>query len=294
MTRLLLAGGCGFVGGNIAKMAQGSMDVVIGGRHHHQNLAHIPFQLLDITDRKQVLETINRVKPDFVVNAAAVSNIDFAEKNRELARKVNVAGAAYLAEGCMLHKAKYLYFSSDAVFDGREQHYREEDIPKPVNYYGETKAEAERVVLSTWAHSVVVRVSLVLGYPVTSGNAFYLSLEKHLKDGDEVAFSTEEYRTPVDILTLAEAALEFAVNDYQGIIHIGSTESVNRYELARKVAAAMGYDAGLIKSKKEETSVDRAPRHRNGIISVEKAKNVLKTDMLGIDETVRRSIYERQ
>ena len=294
MIRLLLVGGCGFVGGNIAKMAHGSMDVVIGGRHHHPNLGHIPFQLLDITDRKQVFDTMDHVKPEFVINAAAVSNIDFAEKNRELARKVNVAGAAYLAEGCMLHKAKYLYFSSDAVFDGMEQHYREEDIPNPVNYYGETKAEAERVVLSTWARSVVVRVSLVLGYPVTNGNAFYVSLEKRLKSGDELAFSTEEYRTPVDVLTLAESVLEFAENDYQGIIHIGCTESINRYELARKVAAAMSFDASMIKPKKEETSSDRAPRHRNGIISVEKAASVLKTGMLDIDATVLKSIDERQ
>ena len=237
---------------------------------------------------------MNQVKPQFVVNAAAVSNIDFAEKNRELARDVNVAGAAYLAEGCMLHDAKYLYFSSDAVFDGTEEYYGEDDAPKLVNYYGETKAEADHVVLSTWSRTVVVRVSLVLGYPVTGGNAFYLSLEKHLKSGDKPAFSTEEYRTPVDVLTLSESVLEFADNDYQGIIHIGSTESINRYELARKVAVAMGYDAGMIKPKKEETGSDRAPRHRRGIISVEKAGAVLKTGMLDIDATIRRSVDERQ
>jgi len=293
MNRLLLLGGYGFIGGNIANKAQGKMDVVIGGRHQHPGLKSFPYRPFDITNRDDVLEAMDEVKPEYVINAAAISNIDLAEHDRELAWNVNVSGAQYLAEECRRHDIAYLYFSSDAVFDGKGGSYKEEDTPNPLNYYGKTKAEAEREVLSTWNRSVVVRISLVLGYPVTSGNAFYLSLEKHLKNGDKVAFSTEEYRTPVDVLTLAESVLELSENDFYGIIHIGSTHSINRYELAWKVAVAMGFDPVLIKPKKGEMSPNRAPRHRNGIINVEKAQSVLKTEMLDIDATIQRSIDER-
>jgi dTDP-4-dehydrorhamnose reductase len=295
--RLLLVGGFGFIGGNIAQKARGSMDVVIGGRRRHRGLESFSYCPVDITDRECVLAALEEVEPEAVVNAAAVSDIDFAEKNRELAWRVNVLGARYLAEGCGRIGAKYLFFSSDAVFDGTKEIYREEDAPNPLNFYGKTKAEAEHSVLSLWDQTVVVRISLVLGYPlacVNGGNAFYLSLEKRLYNGEQAAFPGDEYRTPVDVLTLAESVLELSEKDIRGIIHIGSTGSINRFELARKIAQAMGYDPLLIKSKARETIAGRAPRHRNGIISVEKAKDVLKSKMLGIEASIRRSIDERQ
>jgi dTDP-4-dehydrorhamnose reductase len=295
--RLLLVGGFGFIGGNIAQRAGESMDVVIAGRRRHPGLESFPYRPVDITNREDVLAAMDEVKPAVVVNAAAISDIDFAEKNRELAYQVNVLGAWYLAEGCMRINAKYLFFSSDAVFDGRGDSYREEDAPNPVNYYGKTKAEAEQSVLSTWHQTVVVRISLVLGYPVasvTGGNAFYLPLENRLCRGEEAVFPTDEYRTPVDVLTLVESVLELSEKHFGGIIHIGSTGSVNRFELARKVAQAMGYDPRLIKPKEREIRPDRAPRHRNGIISVAKARDVLKTGMLDVESSIRRSIEERQ
>jgi dTDP-4-dehydrorhamnose reductase len=293
--KLLIVGGFGFIGGNIAKRALRSVDVVIGSRRGHPGFESFPYCRTDITKPEDVRAVMDEVKPDVVINAAAISDIDFAEKNREVARQVNVLGARYLAEVCERHDARFLFFSSDAVFDGNRDRYLEDDAVNPLNYYGKTKAEAERTVLSIAGNTVVVRVSLVLGYPATGtgGNAFYLPLERRLQGGEEAAFPNDEYRTPVDVITLADSVLELSENDYRGIIHIGSTASISRYELAQRVAIAMGYDPDLIKPG-EKRGADRAPRHRKGVIGVERAQAVLKTAMLGIDASIRRSIEERQ
>jgi dTDP-4-dehydrorhamnose reductase len=308
--KLLVLGGCGFVGGNLARLAAARRnEVVIAGRRRpHRDpdgKTGNVFRLADITNREELLDLFEAEKPDAVVNAAAVSGIDFAEKNRELAWNVNVLGARNVAEACSLTGSKCVFFSSDAVFAGTAGPYREEDEPAPVNYYGKTKVEAEKRVLSLHANSAVIRVSLVLGYPagypagsakgglVTGGNALYPLLEERLRKGERVFQPADEIRTPVDVITLAEAALELARNEFRGIIHVGSTGSLSRLELARLAAREMGLPDGLIAPAPEAPEPGRAPRHRNGVISVSLAARVLKTPMLRAEESVRRSVLER-
>ena len=293
MEKLLVLGGSGFVGGNIVKSAQGGWDAAVFEKRRHPGLGQVLFREVDITDRGELLAAMDELRPDAVVNAAAISNIDYAEQNRDLAWRVNVTGAENAAEGCGRINARYVFFSSDAVFDGADGPYREHDAVNPVNFYGTTKAEAEKAVLSIYPQTAVVRISLVVGYPVTGGNSFYPSLEERLRRGEEIRYSERELRTPVDVLTLAESVLELAKNDVRGIVHLGSTGSVSRYELARMVAKEMGYTPDSIRPEEANAGPGRAPRHRNGVISVERARALLKTRMLGVEETVRRSVRER-
>lgn len=297
MKRLLVVGGSGFVGGNVARLALEGWGVAAVDGSPRTCPDGFTCRNVDITNRGALVAALEEEKPDAVVNTAAVSNIDFAERNRELAWNVNVLGARNVAEGCSLTGAKYVFFSSDAVFSGKAEMYREGDEPDPVNFYGKTKAEAEKAVLSLHRDTVVIRISLVLGYPagypLAGGNAFYLPLEERLKKRERVAQPADEIRTPVDVLTLAEAVLELADNEFRGVIHVGSTGSVSRYELARLAARAMGYSPDLITPKAPERESGRAPRHKNGIICVELAGRILKTRMLEVEESVRRSVSER-
>ena len=106
------------------------------------------FHKLDIINKEQVLDIITDIQPDAVVNVAAISNIDFEERNEGLTRTVNVENPKNIAEACGRIDCRLVHFSSDAVFTGTEDIYREEDSPAPVNYYGRSKAESEVVVAS--------------------------------------------------------------------------------------------------------------------------------------------------
>jgi dTDP-4-dehydrorhamnose reductase len=294
MKKLLVVGGLGFVGGVISTLGRKDWQVHIFDTESRYKIDGATVQNVDIGDRQAVLMAMERIGIDTVVNVAAVSNIDFAEKNQQLTRNINVLGAANIAEGCQRAGAKYIYFSSDAIFDGTKAMYYEEDPPNPLNYYGKSKAEAEKTVAAVNSDTVIIRISLVMGYPVTAGNAFFLPLEENLRSGKEVSFPTDELRTPVDVLTLAEAVLELAGSDYRGVLHIGATESIGRYELARLVAAEMGYEKALVRPKESAAAAaGRAPRHRNGIICVQKAQSLLRTPMLPVEQGVRRAVRDR-
>jgi dTDP-4-dehydrorhamnose reductase len=290
--KLIIFGGSGFVGGNLTDIARrNNWEVFIADSRPGVHAAWLP---VDITNAESVKNVFAKADPDAAVNVAAIADVDLAEQKKDLAYQVNVAGARSVAENCAERGIPYVYFSSDAVFDGEKRRYTEEDEVGPTNYYGLTKMEAEKAVFLVHPRATVIRISLVLGYPVVSGNSFFANLENKLKEGKEILTPTYEIRTPVDVVTLSECVLELCQNGYSGLLHIGSTDSISRFDLSRKLATRMGFDDQLIQPQSQpEHKPGRAPRHKNGIISVAKAQRVLKTRLLSIDETIQRAFAER-
>ena len=286
--KLVIFGGSGFVGGNMSKIAQEKgWQVIIAD---NRPVFGAEYHLVDITDKDSVEKVIDEINPTAAVNVAAIADIDLAEREKDLAFKVNVTGAKNVAESCARRGIRYVFFSSDAVFDGEGSSYHEDDPLGPVNYYGKTKLEAEKAVIQALPNAAVIRISLVLGYPIQSGNSFFANLQSKLKEGKDIPAPIYEIRTPVDVYTLSECVLELCENDFAGVLHIGATNSISRYDLTRKLARQMGYDEKVITPEMvPEIKAGRAPRHKNGIINVSKAQGLLKTKLLSTSESIQRA-----
>lgn len=293
--KLLIFGGNGFVGEHLASMAvQKGWDMVIADHVSHPTIRGAEWRMVDITQINAVEQAIRETQPGAVVNTAALADIDRAEREQALAWQVNVEGARYVADICARRAIRHVFFSSDAVFDGVNGPYNEADEVSPLNYYGFTKAEAEKAVLGVCPEAVVIRISLVLGFPVTTGNSFLMGLDAKLRAGDVIPCPQDEVRTPVDVLTLCEGVLELLTGSFAGLLHVGGKESVNRYDLTRKVTHRLGYPVEMVEPlAPHAASIDRAPRHKNGILDISKAQRVLKTPMLDLDKTINKAIATR-
>ena len=291
--KLVVFGGGGFVGGHLctAALRKGWQVHVVERVQFPGGLPGVSWHLLDITESAAVRRLLADLAPQAVVDVAAVADIDRAEREQEAAWAVNVEAARTIAAACAAGGAYFLYFSSDAVFAGTAPRYGEQDPPQPVNYYGRTKAEGEKAVLAADPQAGIVRLSLVLGFPVTEGNSFFAALEAKLRAGQEVAAPADEIRTPVDVLTLSECVLELAVLRFAGVVHIGSTDSIDRASLTRRAAELMGYPQARIAA--QAPIPGRAARHKNGIMRVDQARRLLKTPLLSAEASIRRAIEER-
>ena len=293
--KLLIFGGSGFVGEHLASMAvRMGWETVIANPFSRPTIEEAEWLAVDITQRAVVDRAIRETQPSAVVNAAALADIDRAEREQALAWQVNVEGAMYVADACARQAIRHVFISSDAVFDGGNGPYSEGDEVNPLNYYGLTKAEAEKAVLGVCPEAVMIRISLVLGFPVTTGNSFLVGLDAKLRAGEVITCSLSEVRTPVDVRTLCEGVLELLPGSFAGLLHVGCTESVNRYDLTRKISHRLGYPVDMVQPlASHEASTGRAPRHKNGILDITKAQRVLKTPMLDLDKTINRAIATR-
>ena len=292
--RILISGGTGLIGGNLCVQAARqhqawATDVVAAP----DQLPGVTWLVADLTDREQVAAVFQQARPQAVVHCAAISNIDLAQREQELAWAVNVTGSRHVAELCREWGARLVACSTDTVFDGVRGGYREDDPPSPVNWYGQTKVEMERLVAALAPSWAVARLSMVYGLPALAGPPGYLErLLSSLEAGKATQHSEAELRTPVDALTVRDALLELATGDYQGLLHVAGRERVSRRELARRVAARVGADPVLVQPE-PQLSPGKAARPRDASLESARAGQVLATPMLDVAQGLERVLPTR-
>lgn len=286
VNRLLLTGANGFVAGSIIEAALGTWEVHAVSRGlapaKRQGLVWHSFDPLDIDAFHEVFHDVN---PAVVIHTAAIADIDLCEANRELATRVNYTYTHELAELCWDHDTRFVFLSTDTVFDGERGMYTEADLPRPVNFYADTKVRAEKSIQEFGGNYVIARVALVMGLPVWGeGNSFVSRMAHALREGKQVTTPASEIRTPVDVITLGRALTELAGSDYRGILHLSGNDRLNRLEMMQRIARRLGLPAELIISHDPSGIPGRAPRPRDVSLDNTKAKGLLKTPMVGLDD----------
>lgn len=288
--RLFIIGARGFLGGHAARAAKDSFEVVTGGRNTAAEAGSVQ---IDITDASSVDAAFHQVQPDAVLLLAALSDIDQCEAHPERALATNVRGPENVANACARSKARLLFTSSGAVFDGSKHGYAEEDVPTPLSVYGETKAQAETAVLGILPAAKVLRIALAIGFAGKTGtNAMLDNLAACWASGFSVASPTFEFRNPIDAGTLSRSMLQLLQSeDAAGIFHAGANESVSRYELNLRLAKRMGYSKDLVQPQ-TEPAPGRAPRGRDHYLMTDRLHAVCKTPVPDCDEVIERSFNE--
>jgi dTDP-4-dehydrorhamnose reductase len=183
---------------------------------------------LDITDREQVIESIQKMKSDVVINAAAYTNVDGCEDNKELAFQVNGYGQGHIAEACSKIGATLVHFSTDYVFDGSKKEYVESDIPNPINVYGHSKLLGEKKISENMDDYRIVRISWLFG---THGRNFVETMLKLSNEMDIVKVVNDQFGKPSYTVDLANKIKEIIELD-PGIYHITNDGICSWYEFA--------------------------------------------------------------
>lgn len=284
--KLLITGSNGFVAGSVIARAKNHWEVHGIARSalpvDHDN---VHYHLLDLLDAEKLAELFIKIKPDAVIHAAAIANIDFCEKNKSMAETINVDVTETIARLCKEADIKMIHCSTDTVFDGTKGFYTEDDLPNPVNYYAETKVKSEEIVLTSSSKNVVARLALVMGLlSREKGNSFLFDLIEKLKNNEQVKFAENEIRTPVDVITLGAALVELADNNFSGVIHLAGNTRIDRFNMAKQIAIDMKFSPEFIISTNSNAIPDRAPRPNDASMNNNKAKKILKTPMCSLQE----------
>lgn len=250
--KVLITGASGVLGSELVRLALDAGREVVaccrfgnppGGRVHR----------LDLRGAEAIERLLVSERPDCVIHTAYVQDGGDA-------RSVNVDGSRNVAVSARAVSARLLHISSDLVFDGRaDRPYREQDEPRPVIPYGETKLEAERAVAAACPSALIVRPSLFYaGARKTRHELLAIEAARGLADA---AFFSDELRSPTPVPDLARALLELAGRDVAGLLHLAGPAPLDRFSLARAIVSAAGEDPDSVGSGLASELAPERPRY---------------------------------
>jgi len=193
---------------------------------------------LDVTDPEQCRNVIGSYKPEVVIHCAAYTKVDQAESEPDEAYRVNADGTRNAALAAEQIGAKFVYISTDYVFDGKANApYRENDRPAPQSVYGKSKLAGEQWVQSLSSRYFIVRTSWVYG---KYGSNFVKTMLRLAEERDRLKVVSDQVGSPTYTLDLAQFLLELGQTDHYGIFHASNTGACSWYEFAKAIFEERG------------------------------------------------------
>ena len=186
---------------------------------------------LDITDAGKVATAIHDLNPALVINVAGYTDVDGCEDHRDLAFAVNGYSLVPLARACRDTGAVLIHYSSDYVFDGTKKSYREDDVPHPINAYGESKLLGEKNITENMADYRIIRTSWLFG---KHGKNFVETMIRLSSEMPEVRVVNDQFGKPTCTADLAQKTVDIARSE-PGIYHITNDGICSWYEFARAI-----------------------------------------------------------
>ena len=226
--RVWITGSGGLIGSTLMGMASSSVPGwhIYGTTRHDGNLA----------DAATVHTIFRTLQPDVIIHCAGMTQSAACERDPAQARALNVEMTARLIELADTGwKVRIVFISTDLVFDGRTGHYDETAAVNPLSVYGQTKAQAERIVLTNPAHTVI-RTSLNGGTSPTGDRGFNEELRLAWRAGHSVNLFTDEFRCPIPAYVTARAVWALVEQNHTGLYHVAGTERLSRWEIGRLLA----------------------------------------------------------
>jgi dTDP-4-dehydrorhamnose reductase len=192
----------------------------------------------DLRDRARVELVVRDSRPDWIILAAAYTDVDGCESNREQALAVNCEGAVHVAQGAREVGARLIFLSTDYVFDGSGASPYEVDAPrKPINVYGESKARAEERLLQILPDVCIARTSWLFGH---GGKCFPATILKMAARQPEISVVNDQRGSPTFTPDLARCLVQLCRNSARGIVHVTNSGDCTWYDFAKEIVRIAG------------------------------------------------------
>lgn len=241
--KIAIFGGSGLVGSRFIKLNQESFEI------DSPDVSEV-----DILDKDKIFKFLEHSLPDVVVNFAAFTNVEEAEKQKDdkesICYKINALGAKNVARVCKELDKKLIHVSTEYVFDGTKENspYVEEDKPNPINWYGQTKYAGEQFVLESGCGLIIARICMPFSPFYTLKKDVARFFLEELRKGNKIKAIEDQKVTPTYVNDIADALKILIESDVAGIYHISSTDSVSPLEFAKTIVRVFHLDYSLISS----------------------------------------------
>jgi len=296
MKKLLIIGASGLTGFRLANLSTQEYNVYGTYNNRVVTIENCEIFQLDKTDKEKMGSVIKELKPNVIVDCSALHNVDYCETHQEETWNINVDAPMYIVDLCKEINARFIYISTDYVFDGTAKTYNEESKTNPLNYYGISKLRAEQKISNSGISYAIARTSLVFGWnpgelkglKSSSGKTmnFVIWALNKLREGESLKIVSDQYSTPTLADNLAEFLLSLVNSKVSGIFHTVGSECINRYEFTLKIAKIFNINKELITPVSSDMFKQVAKRPMRCCLDVNKAQHLLKVKPLNVEESL--------
>lgn len=286
--RIIIIGSNGMLGQRTAEFykSQSNFELLCCSVENESVLPDVEYISADIADREKIKKTIYDFCPDVIVNAAAYTNVDGCETEREAAWRINVKGVEYLAEAARVIDSYLVHISTDYVFDGKNGPYSETAKPNPLGYYGRTKLASENALKISGINYSVIRTNVLYGTAKNSRPDFVKWVVSKLRNNEEIKIVSDQINNPAFLDDLVQAIHKLVEFQKTGIYNIGGPEFLSRYEFTLRIADFFELDKSLIiQIKTKELSQAARRPLKSGLITI-KAQSELGFKSHTIEESL--------
>jgi len=218
----------------------------------------------DVRSAESVLRTVDKHRPDWIVMAAAYTDVDDCESNQQLAFDVNTQGALNVAEAAKQSGSRLLFLSTDYVFDGEKATpYETDDVRSPRGRYAKSKADAEVGILEILPRGCIARTSWVFG---TGGRCFPATILKLAESREQLEVVMDQRGCPSYTIDLARAIRELCHRDASGIVHVTNAGDCTWFDLAVHLLREAG-STTVVKPTTTDKFPRPAPRPKYSVLS---------------------------
>lgn len=223
------------LGHSLTRLAALKHEVLAIYRSFPVSLPEVKSLALDLVDEDRVKKQVLALKPEAVVHTAAMTDVEECQRDPLRAKQVNVQATKNLARIAGEMGIRFVYISTDYVFDGKRGDYVETDPANPINVYGETKLLGEEAVRLSCSRSLVIRTS-IFGFNIQPKTGLVEFVKDSLARGESITRFSDQFSTPIYTGDIGRLILALLDRGATGLFHIGGGEKISRYDFAVKVA----------------------------------------------------------
>ncbi len=288
--KILITGSNGLLGQKLVSALRNDAEVQLLATSRGADRTPEPlgerYAAMDITSPTEVDAVFAAARPDVVIHTAAMTNVDACELDPETCQLQNVTATGHLVQAAKRHSSHFIHLSTDFIFDGENGPYREEDVPAPLSIYGQSKLDAEHLVmnagLAKWA---IGRTIIVYGIAEgLSRSNVVLWAKSALEKGQPIKVVDDQWRMPTLAEDLADGCIRIAKRGATGIFNLSGPDGMSILELVQRVGAFFHLDTSVVTPSKSDSLGQPAKRPpRTGFV-LDKARKELGYAPRGFDE----------
>ena len=271
--KFLVTGSTGLVGYQIVKDLIKDNHTVYSCYNNLIPKDGIPIKL-NLTNQNDIENCFKKIQPDVVIHLAAITDVDLCERQQDLAMKINSIATETLAKESSKQNSFFIYMSTDYIFDGKQGMKKENDVPNPLGFYGQSKLTGEFSLNKLASSYSIVRISSPFGHhPIKK--SFPSWVIENLKQKNKIPILTDQITSPTYVPNLSKMLIEIAVRQITGKIHIAGSTRISRYNFANIIAEKLNLDNSLLIPAKLEDMNWHASRPKDSSLDVSFATEIL-------------------